>query len=266
MAAPAYDYLDRRVLAALRFVDALGLPIGSPVAVKAAEGVALLRKRSGEVVVMRAPGLASHSDAFLAPPAAPAVGSITLQLDLRPASPEYGARRFALKLPRDPDPAQAATPASLFRPVEVELLPTPCARPTGLVAALSVTVRRSDDQRRVAGALVRLRPEGGRPPARAFTDAAGDALLLIPGVPLTSPGPGATVLADLAGALDAIVDPALARFIADDALDAARAAAPPAPIDPDDLESRLAASATTAVAVRIAAGRTRTAAISWTPP
>jgi hypothetical protein len=56
------------------------------------------------------------------------------------------------------------------------------------------------------------RADPGRRVARALTDAAGEALLLVPGVPLSVAGPAATVLPDLGATLDAIVDPALARF------------------------------------------------------
>ena len=258
----SYDLLDRRALAALRFVDATGAPVVSPVAV-AADGAKVVRTRSGLAAVLHVAGLEAHESAFEAPPGAPAVGSVTVQLDVRPASGELTARRFALKLPRNPDPTAAD---SLFQPVEVALLPTPSARVSGLVAALLATVRRADDQRRVAGALVRLRPDGGLPEARAITNMAGDALLIVAGAPLSTPGPGATTLPDVGAQLDAIVDPNLARFASDS--DVAASPAAPWPgvlIDPDDIEARLAGSATAASAVRIACGQIRTASLVWTP-
>jgi len=264
--ALTYEFLDRRALAALQFVDATGAAVRTTVTVSA-DGASFLHKRPGEVVVTGAPGLEAHAAAFDRPPTQPAIGAVTVQLDCRPVSRGLAPRRFALKLPRTSAQAQMASADSLFQPVRIELLPTPCATPIGMVAALLVTVRRADDQRRVEGALVRLRPDGGRPQARAVTDAGGDALLLIPGVPLSSPGPNATVLPDIAGQLDAIVDPNLARFTTDDDLAAARATPRPGDlIDPDDLESRLGASATPPAAVRIASGQVRTAALAWTPP
>ncbi|HWF76376.1 MAG TPA: hypothetical protein VN694_04295 [Caulobacteraceae bacterium] len=265
MAALAYDLLDRRALAALRFVDATGAQVVTPVAVSA-DGAKFVRTRSGLAAVLAAPGLEAHESAFQAPPAAPAIGSVTVELDVRPACAELAARRFALKLPRNPDPAQAATADSLFKPVEVALLPTPRARVSGLLAALCVTVRRSDDQRRVGGALVRLRPDGGLPEARAITDMAGDALLIVAGAPLSTPGPGATTLPDVGAQLDAIVDPNLAQFASDADVAASPAAPWPGPLlDPDDIETRLAGSATAASAVRIACGQIRTASLAWTP-
>ena len=267
MLARAFDVLDRRAIALLTFVDALGARVASPVSVQG-DGIALFVKRPGALVLAAAPGFAAYTAAFDPIPAAPGVGSVEVQLDIRPSDPAHAVRRFVLGLPRDPDPANAALATSLFQPVEVPLLPTPLASITGLAAALSVNVRRADDGRRVEGALVRLRPEGGRPEARAMTDAAGDALLLVPGVPLASPGAGAVVRADIGGAIDAVVDPALARFHRPEEIGAARDAAARRLrgfIDPDDLAGRLGAAATPPQDVRIEAGRTRTATIAWTP-
>ncbi len=267
MLATSFDLLDRRVLGLLTFVDARGGRVLSPVSV-IADGVRVFVKRPGALVIAEAPGFAAYTAAFEQIPAAPAIGSVTVQLDIRPADPALGARRAGVALPRDPDPARADQPGSLFRPVEIALLPTPLAELSGLVAALSVTVRRADDDRRVEGALVRLRPAGGRPEARAITDAAGDALLLVPGVPLASPGAGAVVRPDLGAELDAVVDPLLARFHRDEEIGQARDAARGRTrglIDPDDLAARLGGAATAPQTLRIEAGRTRAATIAWPP-
>jgi hypothetical protein len=268
MTMRSFEWLDRRALAAIRFVDAVtGAPIEERVAL-AADGVSVMRKPSGDVVVLAAPGLEAHRVSFMSPPAAPAIGALAVAIDARPLSPAYAARRFALRLPRDPDPAHRAHPDSLFNPARVELLPSPAYRTTGQTAALRVTVRRADDQRRIGGALVRVRPSG-LPPARALTDAAGEALVVVAGVPLASPGPGATMVSEIAAAADVLVDPALARFAADDAVDAARAQALAQPggfIDPDDLEARLGGAAPAAVAIRLTSGGTGTAELTWSPP
>jgi hypothetical protein len=267
MPAPTYDLLDRRVVAMLTFTDAVGARVLSPVSV-AADGVRLFVKRPGALVIAEAPGFETYTAAFDPIPAAPAVGSVTVQLDIRPADPALAARRAGVALPRDPDPTRSDQPGSLFQPIEIALLPTPLAELTGLTAALSVTVRRADDDRRVEGALVRLRPEGGRPEARAMTDAAGDALLLVSGVPLASPGAGAVVRHDISADLDAVIDALLARFHRDEEVAQAREAARRQTrdfIDPDDLATRLSGAATPAQAVRIEAGRTHTATIAWTP-
>ena len=269
-APPAFELLDRRVLGCLVFTDPLGRMVRTPVAVRpVAEGVRLMAKRPGEVVILEAPGLAAHISGFDAPPAAPAPGSVAVVLDVKPADGALAPRRVAVGLPRDPDPAHGGSPDSLFQPIVVPLLAAPASSLSGLAAALRVTVRRADDSRAIEGALVRLRPEGGRPEILALTDAAGEALLLAPGVPLSSPGPGAVVVPDIGGAIDAIVDAAQARFHTQAEIQVARQGAAGRTggfIDPDDVIARLAAQATPAAAVRIAAGRTRFATIAWTAP
>lgn len=269
MTMRAFEWLDRRALAAIRFVDAVTSVLVEERVALAAPGVSVIRKRSGEFVVLDAPGLEEHRSRFEAPPATPAVGAIPVAIDARPISGEFAARRFSLRLPRDPDPDHRDRADSLFRAAIVELLPSPAYQATGQAAALRVVVRRTDDRRRVSGALLRLRPANGLPTARALTDAVGEALLVVSGAPIASPGPGATTVSDIAAELDVLVDPALARFVADDALDAARAAALSQTagfLDPDDLEARLGVAAPPAIAVRLTSGATVTVTLDWSPP
>ncbi len=261
----AFEFVDRRVLAGIRFVDPFGRAVLTPVTVTPVDpGVTLFFKRPGEIIVTDAPGLAKHTAAFDSPPKTPALGSVAIVLDVRPVDPALGARRFTVNLPRNadaskPDPASTAVIVPLFAGAAGDL--------AGLAAAVRVNVRR-DDGAAIEGAVVRLRP-AGRPEVMALTDAAGDALLLAMGVPLASPGPGATVRPDIAGEIDAIVDPALARFNAAADIQAARRAAAQrisGLIDPDDIVARLKAKATPIVTVRVAPGRTTTAGITWTAP
>lgn len=261
------EWVERRILAAIVFLDALGQRVRVPVAASA-PGATIRQKEPGMLVVAGAPGLADHVRSFAAPPGVPAVGSVELPLDLVPADPALAPRAAVVLLPRDPDPAATANANSLFRPQEIVLWPSPLAVPTGLAAALRITLRRADDGRRIEGAVVRVQPEG-RPAALALTDAAGEALLLVPGVPLATPGDGAVVLPDIGATVMARLDPAAARFHADAALAAARADAArrrAALPDPDTLLTRPGLTATAERAVRLAAGRTRHLDLDWTPP
>jgi len=265
--ALALDTLDRRVLAGIVFVDCLGARVASPVDIGVPSGVRWFRKPSGQVVITAAPGLGDYAGSLVAP-AVPAPGAVSAVLDLNPSDPGLDARRVVVALPRDPDPARMDSPGSLFRMLEVTLLPSPRAKAAGLVAMLYVTVTRGDDGRLVEGALVRLRPDGGRPAARACTDAAGVALLMVPGVPLASPGAGAVVRRGLPARLDVIVDPAQARFHAIADVPAARLRAAQRMrgfIDPDDIEARLSDMATPPREMMIAAGRAGTVAVAWSP-
>ena len=68
MATRSFEWLDRRALAAIRFVDAVtGAPADGRIAL-AASGVSVARNRSGAVVVLAAPGLEEHRTSFTAPP------------------------------------------------------------------------------------------------------------------------------------------------------------------------------------------------------
>jgi hypothetical protein len=259
MAARAWDLLDRRILAAIAFVDTVGAPVTCPVAIAAPAGFGWFLKKPGMVIVTRAGGLDAHSAGFDTAPGTPTVRSKKYQLELRPSNPAYAARSVELRLPRHPDPANVN---SVFRAIEIVLSPTPLARPAGLNAALRVSVTRSDDGRAIEGALVRLRPDS-RPETFALTDAAGEALLFADAIPFASSAPGPSMTRDWAAEIDAVVDPATARFHAPDAVFAAREN-PGALIDPDALAASGTASGATSLA--IAAGLIRTAALSWTPP
>ena len=129
------ERVDWCVLGAWRCIDAAtGTPVALPVEVTALAEAQIIRNRSGLYVVNRHTLLASHSNAFAAPPAAPPVGSVTLTVTLRDPSGFYLARTAQIRLPRDPQPANAGTLQSLFGLVDVELYRLPSAlrsAPTG---------------------------------------------------------------------------------------------------------------------------------------
>jgi hypothetical protein len=209
MLAP--DVLDRRALALLRLTDVFGRAVAGPVRIEG-EGVRTFAKASGDFAVLAAAGLEEHVSAFLAPPAAPALLSRHVAIDLTPAARDVAPRRFDLRLPRDPAMGNADQPDSLFRPIEIEMLPSPGARTSGSACAVRVAVRRKDDGRLVAYALVRARSDNGQFTARAVTDARGEACLVFPTLPLAFPGAGAAVQPDLPARVVATVDPEVARF------------------------------------------------------
>jgi hypothetical protein len=263
MLAP--DLLDRRALALVRLVDVYGRPVEGPVVIDGA-GVRSVAKNEGRWAILTAAGLEAHTAQFAAPPAAPPVASVHAALDLTPADRTVAARRFDLKLPRDPDPAHAKQAGSLFQPAEIELLPSPRAQCTGSACAVRVTVRRKDDQRVIENALVRARSDNGLFAARALTDARGEACLIFPALPLAFTGQGANVEPDLAARVVAHADPATALFHAPAELAAAAAAAATRTAghaDPDALGAAFAPDFASGAAVRLAAGRQPSLVIEW---
>ena len=180
------DLLDRRALGAIRFVDAVtGVEADAPLRVRA-DGVRWIRNRRGWWIVASAPGLEAHTGAFAAPPAQPPVGSVRVDFVVEDPSGKYLARRAATALPRDPDPAKAALPGSLFLPQDVLLFRAPAAA----VAMGWATVRASVAKggRPLPGALLRLvrKGAGGTELGRGMTDARGEALVAAAGIPATT--------------------------------------------------------------------------------
>ena len=243
MSAVVVERVDRRYHGALRMIDAVsGVEVRAPLAVTSA-GAAFFRNRSGYYVIDRVPGLDAHRTAFAAQPAAPAVGSITVDFAVSDASGRYLARRASVALPRDPDPGRADAVDSLFRPHDVVLYPAPAAALATNWCVLRVSVVRETTGVALPGVLLRVvRSSGGNDTVvgRGLGDARGEALVAIRGIPITTweTGPGAVVATGIAATLEAIFDPA----------------APEIP-DPDDLEARRATLVTVTVPVVLAAGR-----------
>lgn len=253
-AAPRIEWLERSALGALRVTDAVtGRAVAAPVIVSA-PGLHLLRKGVADYVIMAADALGAGLD---------------VPVEVQPLGGAYLARRIMLHLPRNPDPANAGLSTSIFQPAAIPLLPAPSYPATGNMALLRVTLRRSTDGARVGGAVVRLRTAPlPAPDVHSTSDVAGEALIVVPDVPLTSPGPGATVVGDVPAQLDVLVDPALASFTADADLDAARRIAQARTtgfIDPDDIIARLGPAAPAAITVRVASGRVAFATATWVP-
>lgn len=235
------DLLERRALALLALIDPFGRPVPGPVRLSG-PGLRTVAKSGGRHAIISASGFADYEAAFAAPPAAPAVGQIDVRIDILPADGTLAPRSVTLKLPRDPDPANAATTDSLFAPVPVMLLPSPQCPVPATAAAVRVTVRKKTDGRRVAGALVRVASSGGAFKAMAMTDAVGEALVIVPQFPLSHTGGGGAISSELDATATVVADPAAIRLVADADIAAARAAArtaaDPFP-DPDALDKAL---------------------------
>lgn len=261
------DLLDRRALALFRLTDAYGRAVADQIAF-VGDGAAVAGKGDGRFALIAAAGLGDYVKSFVAP-GAPAVGALTATIDITPLGPGLAPRRITVKLPRDPDPAHAATAASLFQPIAVDILPAATAAMTGGAGAVRATVVRDDDGRRVEGALVRVRSDDGRFNGRAITDAAGEACVILPALPLSFPGAGANVVPDLAAHVVADADPATALFHTDAGVAPARHAAAvrrTGHVDPDAFAAATPADFAAGTAIRIGAGRQPTVTLQWHAP
>lgn len=216
------DLLDRRALALVALTDPFGRALAGP-ALLTGDGLRTAAKPGGRWAILSAAGLEAHSHAFDLPPDEPDEGSVQLAIDIKPAHPGLAPRRFFLSLPRDADPASRGQPGSLFEPVAITLLPSPRCKVPATAAAVRVTVRKRGDGRRVANALVRVASNNGQFNAQAITDAAGEALVIVPDFPPAFTGSGGSVADGLPAKATAVADPATAVLVADDGVAAARA-------------------------------------------
>ncbi|HWK89765.1 MAG TPA: hypothetical protein VNP72_07210 [Longimicrobium sp.] len=215
------DLLDRRVLGAVRFLDAVtGDTIDGPLRVSA-PGVRWARNRRGWWVVVSAPGLEAHTAVFPTPPAQPPLGSIAVPLTVEDAGGRYLPRRFTLALPRDPNPRTPDKPTSLFRPADVVMY----ASPSGPVAAGWAVVRVSVSKAGVpaAGALLRVvrkvEQPADAPPVPlqilgwGMADQRGEALVAVAGIPVTTwdeGGDGQVLATEVDARVQVFWDPAQA--------------------------------------------------------
>lgn len=233
------ELLDRRILAGVRFVDAVtGLPVPRTLRV-VAPGVRWIRNRSGDYVVAAAPGLEAHTAAFTAPPALPPVGSVVVMLTVEDPAGAYLPRRASLALPRDPDPAAGDQPGSLFRPVEIPVFPAPAAPVAASWAVVRVTVLGDDPEARLPRAMLRVvRQSDGVVLNRGLADGRGEALIAVAGIPVTtfSTDEGPVLATEIAARVEVIASPT-----------------PGEPSDPDLLDTQPVLKS---APVQLASGRT----------
>ena len=236
------ETLTRRVLAALRVVDGVtGQPISSPLSVSGA-GTLWVRNRRGLFVLMAIPGLEAHQDALLGPPVDPAIGSISLVVEVRDMGSAYLSRRQTIRLPRDPDPAHASEGSSVFQPIESRLYLSPSAPTSSAWAIIRATVVREGSEQGLGGVLIRvLRASDGDVLARGISDGRGEALIAVPGIPVTTweAAPGPVMGTEVDVQVEVVVDPGASEVP-----------------DPDHLEAHRATLPNTQVTMKLASGRT----------
>ena len=260
------EALDRRVLGALRFVDGnTGAVLREPLLVSL-PGARVQRNRSGLWVVSAVPALAGHEAAFDAPPPLPAAGSVSLVATVSDPGGRYLPRRAALALPRDAAPANAGLPGSLFRPIDIALWPSPAATTGANWALLRVSVVEQASGDALGGVLLRITRDGATL-AQGLSDWRGEALVAVPGVPVTtwSDEPGAVVALEINAQLDAVFDPAAGTRLPMAQVRAGTAPATLPAVDPDDLHARRATLPGTSAPVVLAAARAAalTLSIAW---
>jgi len=262
------ERIDTRVLGALRCVDATTRGAVDGLLQVRIEGARVRRNRSGLFVITQADALAGHEAAFEVPPAMPAIGSVALTASVSDPAGRYLPRIAALALPRDPSPESADAAASLFRPIEVAMYPSSSAPVGANWAVLRASVHDSGSGDALGGALLIAR-SGATVLARGLSDWRGEALVPVPGVPVTtwSEGDGGAVVAtETAITLELVFDPAAGLRTRADAVRDGRVPAALPRVDPDRIEAQRAALPNAQAELQIAAGRSQSVSFSLALP
>ena len=255
------EHVDRRILGAVRFIDATTrLQVPAPLIVKA-EGVTWIRNRQGQYVISGTPNLQSHVRSFRQPPTTPPLDSESVELEVFDPSGQFLPRRHTIRLPRDPDPQNAHVEGSLFHVTDVPVFPSPAAKTApGWAVIRATVVEEGMAEARLPGALIRvLRTDDSQLLARGLSEwrgrTRGEAMVAVPGIPITTWGEGngdnagdddgPVVVHEIQATLQVIVDP---QFNPEDG---------DIP-DPDDLEARRNELPSSSVNVQLASGQTLT--------
>ena len=217
------DLAQTRVMGAVRFLDGTTLTKVNGNLNVQSPNVLVRRNRSNLFVIWDAP----------------ASGAVVFTVS-DPTS-NYLSRQFTVTLPRDPDPTHASQATSIFQPQDVLLLPSPLAPASPGWAIIRASVKKAGTATALAVALIRVANTSDHTLlAKGMSDARGEALVLVPGVPVTTfdSGTGAVMATEIDVSIQTIFDPALSGVP-----------------DPDDLDARKSALPSSTTAAKLAAGR-----------
>lgn len=229
------ETVDRRVLGAVRFLDSTtGAPIRTLLRLSS-DGLRFQRSRSGVIAIAAARGLEAHVAAFEAPPDEPGLAALSFEVTVEDGGGRFVARRFTLRLPRDPDPAHRDQATSLFRPLDVAMYPRPAASTGAAWCVLRISVVDAAKQDTgLAGVWLRVvRSGNGALAGAGLTDERGEAVVPIAGIPVTTTdgGDGPVLATEVDARLEAFFDPDGGPIADPDALESARNVLPSASTD-----------------------------------
>lgn len=188
------ESVDRRVLGAIRCVDAItGNSVLNALSVTSSQ-LTLRPNRSALYVIFNAPGLSAQTTQF--DPVLPWPSPSTFEISIQDPSRRYLPRRAKVQVPRklpppiDPsqpfDPAKVLSdPAVVFNPQPVSLFPSPSSpvSPNWAVIHISVIRSGSTPPKGLPWAAVQVsRTDNKAVLATTIGDARGEALLAIPGL------------------------------------------------------------------------------------
>ncbi len=200
------EFLDRRVFGALRLQDGLtGLALQRPLHL-ASDRLVLKRNRQGDYVifdVLDEAELHGHTVIFSVPPTVPPVESVSIDLNIYDPLGEYLPRRYQLRLPRDRDPQSNV---AIVKPILIPLYRSPSARTEPNWAVIRATLLDQTTGQRLPWAVVNVVRNSTT--TSAMSDWRGEALIAVPGIPVTTwdAGGGAVLATEVDARLDVVFD------------------------------------------------------------
>lgn len=265
------EWRDRRMVAALRFVDATtGGSVRQPLALRTPLQTPnsrplsrFVRNLSGHYVLIETPGFEDYSETFNLDELAATPTTQALTIEVSDPSGQYLPRQFSLSLPRNAaiDPASVSAGASLFQAVRVDLYLSSNAKVNPGWAVLRATVVNAITNQRLPWALVIATTNGTTTLSQA--DWRGEALIAVPGIPITTwatgagegTGPPPVTATEVDATLEVVFNPALTTI--PESADFSQLSDPNPNFrpDPDRLNSRRSGLQVGSRALRLASGR-----------
>lgn len=203
------EFLDRRILGALRLQDGVtGLALKRPMQLDS-DRLVIKRNRQGDYVifdVLDVADLHAHTTVFPDAPSVPALESVSIDLQIRDHWGDYLPRRYTLRLPRDRDPQ---SPSAIVKPLSIPLFRGPSAGTEPNWAVIRATLTDQATNQRLPWALVKVVRNSTT--TLAMADWRGEALIAVPGIPITTwdAGGGAVLATEVDARLDVVFDPLL---------------------------------------------------------
>lgn len=232
---PLLEHVDSRVLGAFRLIDNPTQAVIKRQLDVSATHTSFIRNRSYHYVISNTAELEHHTQTFAEAPTSPPLGDVEITINVEDPLLRYLPRLKTISLPRDPHPGHADQDESLFKAVPVEMYAAPTFRlhPNWSGIRASISLQGSPDVP-VPGALLRIiRTSDDVVLDKGYSDRRGEALIIIPGIPITNfatsddeddfDASGPVVVSETAVRIEVIVDDSL-----------------PWPVNPDVLESNRA--------------------------
>lgn len=210
------ELLDRRVLGAIEFVDAVtAARMRGPLRIEPEDArVRIEANRSYIYVIHGAPGLEQHVGEFARMPARPAAESLDVAVTVTDPARRYLPRMARIKLPRKDAPA--SDPLSVLNPIVVPMYPATSASVGNHWAVLRVRVQAEDGTARgLRNALIVVSPQlDGISPVTALTGPHGEALAAFTGIApiLPSSGGDAVLTREFACHVEVVLDRRVVRI------------------------------------------------------